>query len=128
MRNTKVWLILGALDGLGYAAAKYLLLKEQIVIAICDSRPDHKFETVGGNLIQLYIDPLSDWQIDKDIKDITMQYGSLDFIINNSNHQLFNKLANAPRTQIMTDLNRSIMETTDGDEFIVISTLESVTK
>jgi len=34
MNNSKVWLVIGAGDGLGAVAVKYLVAKKQIVVAL----------------------------------------------------------------------------------------------
>lgn len=70
MNNPKIWLVLGATEGLGPAAVSYLLTNNQLVIPVDTS-------------LQL---PLAD-----EIPHLTYPYGPLDFIINNSNYNLFNK-------------------------------------
>ncbi|XZF14114.1 hypothetical protein ACTHGU_20240 [Chitinophagaceae bacterium MMS25-I14] len=68
MNNPKVWLILGATEGLGPAAISYLLANNQLVIPVDTSERLPFSEEMAG---------------------FAAHYGPLDFVINNSNYNLF---------------------------------------
>ena len=72
MKEAKTWLILGATEGLGPAAAKYLSAKGQLVIPI---------------------DLLKETLYPEKISAVAREYGPLDFIINNANYSLFHNEA-----------------------------------
>ena len=84
MKEPKVWLILGATEGLGPAAVKYLLANRQLVIPVDTSVDTPIAEVLAG---------------------FAVGYGQIDFIINNSNYYLFN--------EIDPDIGSSITATMD---------------
>jgi NAD(P)-dependent dehydrogenase (short-subunit alcohol dehydrogenase family) len=93
MANPKVWVVMGATEGLGLAAIKYLVLKKQRVIALIVNDPgaSHIYETMPENLQVVYVDTSNLQVLRKDLKKVIRQYGLIDFIINNSNYKLFDR-------------------------------------
>ncbi|WP_179415731.1 SDR family NAD(P)-dependent oxidoreductase [Mucilaginibacter sp. E4BP6] len=113
MKNSKIWVILGATDGLGPPAIKYLLLNQQRVIAlfINSSAAQDNYKSVSGKLHVIHINVFDLRSFRKEMQNITIQYGLVDFIINNSNYRLFNNLGHKGYTQINNSISESVAET-----------------
>ncbi|GLU55229.1 hypothetical protein Dfri01_46900 [Dyadobacter frigoris] len=92
MNNPKVWAVLGAMDGLGSAAIKYLVTSRQIVIAFVnkDFPGNTLFDKEPENLYIIPLEAVSEKKIKNALTALISKYGAIDFIINNSNYKLFN--------------------------------------
>jgi len=113
MNNSKVWLVIGARDGLGAAATRYLVAKKQIVVAlIINDDGLHKFyDHEPENLHTINIEAFDIIAIKEILGKITTKYGGIDFIINNSNYQLFNELKDKESSQIQKEIPANISAT-----------------
>jgi len=81
MKEPKVWLVLGASLGLGVPAVRYLLAHQQQVITV---------DMTAQSLVTENLSRLVD------------HYAPFDFIINNSNYDLFSKNERDIRAEIET--------------------------
>src|ERR1700686_305361 len=113
MNNSKVWLVMGAGDGLGAVAVKYLVAKKQIVVALIinDGAIHPLYDHEPENLHTITMDAFSIKAIKETLEDITARYGWIDFIINNANYQLFNRLKFEECTQIKVEIPANISAT-----------------
>ncbi len=87
MKDTKVWLITGASQGLGLATVKYLLANGQTVIAT--TRDKSKFDSsVAGNVRSevISLDLNSEDAVKAAIEQMIQKYGRIDILINNAGH------------------------------------------
>jgi short-subunit dehydrogenase involved in D-alanine esterification of teichoic acids len=92
MLQKKVWIIIGA-EGLGLAAIKYLVSKEQIVMVL-NNADSPCYPLLGIDSEYLFIiDTKKDdvTGLDKTLRDLTKAYGVIDYIINNDNYGIFNR-------------------------------------
>jgi len=113
MNNSKVWLVIGAGDGLGATAIKYLVAKKQIVVALIinyDALPEF-YDHEPENLYTINMDAFDILAIKEILGKIVTQYGWIDFIINNSNYQLFNRLKDEEYTRIKEEIPANISAT-----------------
>src|ERR1700748_3455533 len=94
MNDSKVWLILGAENGLGAAAVKYLTVKKQIVIALVvnETACITLLKGSSANLHVIGIKHADTSGLKSEIGILTHQHGSINTIINNLDCQLFNQL------------------------------------
>jgi len=113
MNNSKVWLIIGARDGLGAAATKYLVAKKQIVVALIinDSGLHQFYDHKPENLHTINIEVFKIITIKETLENITAKYGWIDFIINNSNYQFFDRLKYKKYSQIKEEISANISAT-----------------
>src|SRR6266850_2028322 len=113
MDNSRVWLVIGAKDGLGAAATKYLVEKKQIVVALIinDSALHQFYEHEPENLHIINVEVFNIITIKETLENITAKYGWIDFIINNSNYQFFNKLKYKKYAQIKEEVSANISAT-----------------
>ena len=113
MDKSKVWLVIGAGDGLGATAIKYLVAKKQIVVAlIINDGTFHPFyEHEAENLHTITVEAFDIIAVKKILENITAKYGWIDFIINNSNYQLFNRLKDKEYSQIKEEIPANISAT-----------------
>ena len=113
MNNSKVWLVIGAKEGLGAAATKYLVAKKQIVVALIinDCALQQFYDHEPENLHTINIEDFNIIAIEETLKNITAEYGWIDFIINNSNYQFFNRLKYKEYTQIKKEISVNISAT-----------------
>ncbi len=94
MKDRKVWVIIGATEGLGPATISYLLSREQIIIDVskglgpyidlASHRPDKLFFV---NTKQGYGAPFI-----SSMKSIKVQHGKIDIIVNNSAYYLLDTI------------------------------------
>ena len=113
MNNSKVWLVIGAKDGLGAAAIKYLVAKKQIVVALIinDNVLNQFYDHEPENLHTINIEAFNIITIEETLDKITAKYGWIDFIINNSNYQFFNRLKYREYIQIKEEISVNISAT-----------------
>jgi 3-oxoacyl-[acyl-carrier protein] reductase len=118
MKKIKVWIITGALEGLGPAAIKYLLAKKQIVLAILlpGQIPapliGHPFE----ELHILHIDPANESDAQRLMDDTIKSCGTIDILINNSCYELVDMLQQSNSQQ---DMENTVCEKLNGTLLIV---------
>jgi NADP-dependent 3-hydroxy acid dehydrogenase YdfG len=87
METTKIWLVTGASQGLGLLTVKYLLSKDQTVIAT--TRDKNKFDPAissNPNLEIISLDLTSEGEVKNSINKIVEKYGRIDVLINNAGH------------------------------------------
>lgn len=115
MKNPKIWAVLGATDGLGNAAIKYLIANDQIVIAfITDYDPANKlFEKIPDNLHLVRVKYPSKINTNSELAELMLRYGAIDFVINNSNYKLFNDSQSKSSRQIHKDVSKSVSDTAE---------------
>ncbi len=91
MKSTKLWVVLGAADGLGFAAVKYLVSTDQVVIAFTNQQSSQQpfFQHPPANLQVIDTDLSRIIPIKKALKTATASYGAIDHIINNADYNLF---------------------------------------
>ena len=113
MNNSKVWLVIGASDGLGAAAIKYLVAKKQIVVALVinDSALEQFYDHEPENLHTINIEVFNIITIEETLENITAKYGWINYIINNSNYQFFNRLKHKKFSQIKEEISANISAT-----------------
>ncbi len=113
MNNSKVWLVVGAKDGLCAAATKYLVSKKQIVVALIinDCALHQFYDHEPENLHTINIEAFNIITIEETLENITAKYGWIDFIINNSNYQFFNRLKYKKYSQIKEEISANISAT-----------------
>jgi short-subunit dehydrogenase len=113
MNNSKVWLVIGAGDGLGAMAVKYLVAKKQIVLALIihDGAIRSSYDQQSENLHTITIEAFSIEGIAKTLEEITSRFGWIDFIINNANYQLFNRLKYKACTQMKEEIPANVSAT-----------------
>jgi short-subunit dehydrogenase len=113
MSNSRVWLVIGAGEGLGATAVKYLVAKKQIVVALIinDGTFHPLYEHEPENLHTIHIEAFNIIAIKEILENITAKYGWINFIINNSNDQLFNRLKDKEYTQIKEEIPANISAT-----------------
>ena len=114
MNNPKVWAVLGAMDGLGNAAIKYLVANKQIVIAFIkhDIPANLPFDQATKNFYRIPVESFLGINLKNALKDVITTYGAIDFIINNSNYGLFDgpvrKTSGEIQSSIHTDISVTI--------------------
>ncbi|TRW27563.1 SDR family NAD(P)-dependent oxidoreductase [Flavobacterium zepuense] len=87
MKNNKIWLVTGASQGLGLATVKYLLSRQQTVIAT--TRNADAFDsTVRTNplLEVISLDLTSETAVKDAVANIAAKYGGIDMLINNAGY------------------------------------------
>ncbi|WP_158798791.1 SDR family NAD(P)-dependent oxidoreductase [Pedobacter sp. L105] len=89
MKRSKVWVVLGAAEGLGYAAVKYLTANRQTVIAVADTCNAIFFDCCSEHLYLIHPDISDKVELTAAFKTAGINYGSIDYIINNGNYRLF---------------------------------------
>ncbi len=113
MRNSKVWMVLGATSGLGYAAVKYLVTNKQFVIAIMEPETSAFaiMDEPSGYLhvMSICVDELA--HVKNTLAKLITEYGLIDFVINNSNYRLFNQVGNKTSARIKRDVETSVSAT-----------------
>lgn len=113
MKRSKVWVVLGAAEGLGYAAVKYLIANKQTVIAVTDTASPI-FSDGGPNNLYLIHPNLSDQaQMTVLFKAAGFNYESIDYIINNGNYRLFLDLPLKTNQEIEKTIHTSVAQTID---------------
>ena len=113
MNNSKVWLVIGAGDGLGAMAVKYLVANKQIVVALIihDDAIRSSYDHSSENLYTITMEAFSIKAIDESLEEITARYGWIDVIINNANYQLFTRLKYKECTEMNEEIPVNISAT-----------------
>ena len=118
MEKIKVWIITGAIEGLGPAAIKYLLAKKQIVLAVLlpGQIPDPLIGQPFEKLHILHIDPAKERDAQQLMDDTIKSCGPIDMLINNSCYGLVDMLRqhNSPQ-----DMENTVCETLNGTLLMV---------
>jgi NAD(P)-dependent dehydrogenase (short-subunit alcohol dehydrogenase family) len=85
MKTNKLWAVAGASVGLGLATVKYLLSREQIVIAFtCDGkRPASLDEISSANLTITPISLLETADADRCLRELTDRLGPIHTLVDN---------------------------------------------
>lgn len=114
MNNSKVWVVLGAMDGLGNAAIKYLIANNQIVIAfIKEGLPKNTSMDISTkNLYMVFVESFATISLADALRAVISTHGSIDFIINNSNYKLFNNAVSKTAVELQSDISADISVTT----------------
>lgn len=85
MKSEKNWLVTGASFGLGLAAVKYLLSRNQIVIALVTDDKSFNAELIANHLLEVIIlDQVSEVEVIRICEKIGTKYGLMDKLINNA--------------------------------------------
>jgi short-subunit dehydrogenase len=101
MKKNKIWLITGASKGIGFAAVKYLLSKNQRVIAT--TRNASLFDkTIAKNpkLEVINLDLTDEVAVKNAIDHITEKYGAIDILINNAGYGFVGAIEEASETEV----------------------------
>lgn len=101
MKKNKIWLITGASKGIGFAAVKYLLSKNQRVIAT--TRNAGLFDkTIAENpkLEVINLDLTDEVAVKNAIDHITEKYGAIDILINNAGYGFVGAIEEASETEV----------------------------
>lgn len=101
MKNQKVWIVTGASQGLGLATVKYLLSKDQQVIAT--TRDKKKFNESLSKEINLRIiglDLTNEQEVSNAINLIAKDYGRIDVLINNAGYGFLGAVEEASQPEI----------------------------
>lgn len=114
MKHSKVWVVLGADEGLGYAAVKYLVANKQTVIAVAEDTRSPIFSDCNPDHLYLIHLVMSDnMQMTAAFKAIGFNYGSVDYIINNGNYRLFDNVQFKTDREIENTIHKSVTRTID---------------
>jgi NADP-dependent 3-hydroxy acid dehydrogenase YdfG len=96
METIKIWVVTGAMDGLGPAAVKYLLARHQIVVVISLNSNSEQFgslfDTQSENLKMVNLNPNYEEIARNSMNDLIEKHGFVDFLINNCGYGLINDL------------------------------------
>jgi hypothetical protein len=113
MNDSKVWLVLGAEDGLGAAAIKYLIAKKQTAIAlIVNEAPCIRLlKEDSENLHVINIRHFSRMELNIIVTNLLTQHGSINTIINNLNYRLFNQLPSGHTAYLQSEIENCISNT-----------------
>nr|WP_315248715.1 SDR family NAD(P)-dependent oxidoreductase [uncultured Flavobacterium sp.] len=101
MKNKKVWLITGASKGMGFAAVRYLLSRDQTVIAT--TRDADKFDqSVRSNpkLEVISLDLTDENAVKTAITAVSEKYGTIDMLINNAGYGFAGAIEEASEKEI----------------------------
>lgn len=90
MKNSKVWMIIGASEGLGPAAVRYLLSKQQTIVAVLKDTADTLEIPVDnqGTLYLVYLTDENESSFSSVITGIVALHGKIDMLINNFGYSL----------------------------------------
>ena len=101
MKNQKTWLITGASQGLGLLTVKYLLAKDQIVIAT--TRDRNQFEPSildNNNLTVISLDITKESEVEAAVNMIITKHGKIDVLINNAGYGFLGAVEEASSSEI----------------------------
>ncbi|WP_343634907.1 oxidoreductase [Fluviicola sp.] len=101
MENRKTWLITGASQGIGLATVKYLLSKDQQVIAT--TRDAKKFDATLKNHPQLEVidlDLTNEDAVRNAVAYVAEKYGKIDLLINNAGFGFAGAIEEASEAEI----------------------------
>ena len=101
MKNNKIWLITGASQGLGLATVKYLLSRQQTVIAT--TRNADAFDsTVRTNplLEVISLDLTIETAVKDAVANIAAKYGGIDMLINNAGYGFAGAIEEATEDEV----------------------------
>lgn len=99
MKNGKVWMVIGASEGLGPAAVRYLLSKHQTIIAVLkDTSVALEMPADNSGILYLvYFTDSGDSSFISIITGIIALHGKIDFLINNLGYRMLDNIkANDP--------------------------------
>ncbi len=92
MKRIKVWAVLGATEGLGPATIKYLLSRDQAVIALTHDDPTRLCDS---------------------LKSFTGRHGPIDMLIDNLAYGLIDGLEKASAARLEVQIEKNLHETLD---------------
>lgn len=101
MNTKKVWLITGASQGIGFATVKYLLSKDQTVIAT--TRDANKFDKIirnNSSLEVISLDLTDENAVQNAVSTISDKYGKIDILINNAGYGFAGAIEEADEHEI----------------------------
>lgn len=101
MKNQKVWLITGASQGLGLLTVKYLLAKNQLVVATTRNRKAFDPELLlDKNLTVIHLDITKELDVELAVQNIIAQHGRIDVLINNAGYGFLGAIEEASADEI----------------------------
>jgi NAD(P)-dependent dehydrogenase (short-subunit alcohol dehydrogenase family) len=101
MNNQKIWLITGTSQGLGLATVKYLLSRDQKIIAT--TRDADKFDAElrkHPNLDVISLDLTSEIAVQNAVELIAAKYGRIDLLVNNAGYGFAGAIEEASEEEI----------------------------
>lgn len=112
MKNKKTWLITGASQGLGLLTVKYLLAKDQTVIAT--TRDRNTFDTTlleNAKLTVVSLDITKEQDVKKVVQKIINEHGKIDVLINNAGYGFLGAVEEASSEEIEKVFSVNVMGT-----------------
>lgn len=101
MKENKIWLITGTSKGIGFATVRYLLSKNQTVIAT--TRNAEQFDKIvseNPKLEVLNLDLTDEIAVKNAVTHIADKYGAIDMLINNAGYGFIGAIEEASEIEI----------------------------
>ncbi|MFZ4860864.1 oxidoreductase [Sphingobacterium sp. Mn56C] len=112
MKNQKTWLITGASQGLGLLTVKYLLAKNQIVVATTRNRDTFEASLLESkNLTVISLDITKEQEVEKAVHQIIGEHGRIDVLINNAGYGFLGAIEEASSSEIEKVFSVNVMGT-----------------
>src|ERR1700748_1045857 len=112
MNESKVWLVLGAEDGLGAAAVKYLTAKHQKTVALIVNETPCirllKEESVSLQVVN--IRNVGPDELNHLAANLRLRFGTIHTIINNLNYLFFNRLPSEGEIENCVSLTTGLLK------------------
>ena len=112
MKNQKVWLITGASQGLGLLTVKYLLARNQVVVAT--TRDRNTFDgglLADANLTVVSLNITKEQEVEKVVENVIEQHGRIDVLINNAGFGFLGAIEEASAVEIEQVFSVNVMGT-----------------
>ncbi|WP_284653468.1 oxidoreductase [Flavobacterium terrisoli] len=112
MKNNKVWLITGASQGIGFAAVRYLLSKNQTVIATTRDADTFDKNVIKNPLLEVIsLDLTNEENVEKAVSYVSEKYGTIDILINNAGFGFVGAIEEASEDEIAKVLSINVEAT-----------------
>ncbi|GAA4154251.1 oxidoreductase [Chryseobacterium ginsenosidimutans] len=120
MKNNKIWLITGASQGIGFAAIRYLLSKNQTIIATTRNVDAFDKEVIKNpNLEVISLDLTNETAVENSISYVAEKYGTIDLLINNAGYGFVGAIEEAYELDIAKVLSINVEVTLRMTRFVL---------
>lgn len=112
MKNNKIWLITGASQGIGFAAVRYLLARNQTVIATTRNADSFDKEVIKNPKLEVIsLDLTNETAVENAINYVAEKYGTIDLLINNAGYGFVGAIEEADEIDITKVLSINVEAT-----------------
>jgi short-subunit dehydrogenase len=112
MKNNKIWLITGASQGIGFAAVRYLLSRNQTVIATTRNADVFDKEVIKNPKLEVIsLDLTNETEVENAISYVAEKYGTIDLLINNAGYGFVGAIEEADEIDISKVLSINVEAT-----------------